>query len=556
MKLKLFTAVAILLCCGSCISKDETLGGNMIPVSHTYKVVAPAPLEIPVSMRASDSLSAYSSTRITIGAIRNDDEFGLSTRSSCITLVPMFVDTLDYGTNPVFKRFHFSVALDTVSVCDNSQSNILQNVYVYELTKQLDTNYTTYCASTPEHSEKTVTAGIPIINGTDSLSFDFSKEFAEKYMKITAEDVADINSYTKKFPGIYITTNQPHGRGGRFNLYNLQLDYDVDYGYLLGNLAKLRFNSTWKKKDSDGKFTGETETKDTTFYFYLSATGIYDIDSLLTNTKTSGNFPQYCANITTESSRSLAGKAEDVIYIDGGGGIKPVISARMLRDTVQKVISDNGHDPSRAVINKATITMHYMAPDEDFELMYKVPEVLSPTVRKRADTLYAFMGLTDSSDSDEDQGNIHRSRMTYSPDITYHLQSLLSLKDDDESLLNGSYDVWLLIMHNDVVVTTTSGNTEMSDYYNYLAYSSMMYGSYGGYGGYGGYGYGGYGNPYTNYYNYAMMAQYYGSSTTSSSTTLNLDRDRYYYCKLHGPGASDATLRPSFSFTYSIPNEQ
>ena len=73
MKLKLFTAVAILLCCGSCISKDETLGGNMIPVSHTYKVVAPAPLEIPVSMRASDSLSAYSSTRITIGAIRNDD---------------------------------------------------------------------------------------------------------------------------------------------------------------------------------------------------------------------------------------------------------------------------------------------------------------------------------------------------------------------------------------------------------------------------------------------------------------------------------------------------
>ena len=202
-------------------------------------------------------------------------------------------------------------------------------------------------------------------------------------------------------------------------------------------------------------------------------------------------------------------------------------------------------------MKKATLTLHYMEPDPDFETMHKLPQVLSPTCRIKVDTVYSFMGLTDSSDSGEDQGSIHRARMTYSPDITYHLQSLLGLSDDDEKLLNGSYDVWMLVMHNDVITTTTSGNSEMSDYYNYLAYQSMMYGGY-GYGGYSSYGYG---NPYTNYYNYAMMAQYYGSSTTSSTTTVALDRDRYYYCKLHGPDAADATLRPTFSFTYSVPNE-
>ena len=47
----------------------------------------------------------------------------------------------------------------------------------------------------------------------------------------------------------------------------------------------------------------------------------------------------------------------------------------------------------------------------------------------------------------------------------------------------------------------------------------------------------------------------YGSSTSPSTSTPTLDRDRYYYCKLYGPTATDASLRPSFSFTYSIPNE-
>ena len=52
-----------------------------------------------------------------------------------------------------------------------------------------------------------------------------------------------------------------------------------------------------------------------------------------------------------------------------------------------------------------------------------------------------------------------------------------------------------------------------------------------------------------------MMAQMYGSSSTTCTSSANLDRDRYYYCKLYGPDAADPAMRPTFSFTYSIPNE-
>ena len=539
-------AAATLLCCIGCVSVDNELGGSFLPVNHTYQVVSPAPVEIPVQMKLADSLSAYSSTRITIGAIRNDEEFGLSTRSSCLTLVPMYVESLDFGKNPVLQNFHFSALADSSSVCDLDQKNILQSVYVYELSEQLDPDYRTYCKTEPAHGTKLISTTVPVIGHGDSLSFNFTKEFAEKFFTITEEESKDIKLYTKRFPGIYITTGKPVGRGGRFNIYQLQLQYDSDYGYIKGSTAALKFNSTWT-------IDGKEVKKDSTFWFYFSATDFYDIDSLLTNSGT-GSFPQYCANVTGDASVSKVGAATDYVFIEGGGGVKPVISAKDIRSKAVQMIAANGHDPKKAVINKATITLHYAEPDADFETMYKVPDILSPTclIHGTEPGVISYMGLTDASDENEDQGGIHRSQMTYSPDITYHLQRLLALDDDTDKMDGGDYDIWLLIQHNDVTTTTTSGNSELSEYYNYLAYQSMMSNMYGG--GYGyGYGYGGYG--YSNYYNYAMMAQYYGSSSTTSKTTPTLDRDRYYYCKLYGPATADPALRPTFSFTYSIPNE-
>ena len=544
MNFKLSALAAAVICCAGCINESTELGGNLIPINHKYKVVSPAAVTIPVEMKQADSLSAYSSTRITVGSIRNDDELGLSTRASCITLVPMFVDSLDLGEDPVFKEFHFTASADSVSVSDKDQQNILQNVYVYELSEPLSSDGRNYCNTEPKPGSERVTTRIPVINGKDSLSFKFTKAFGQKYLGITKYDLKDLDTFKEKFPGIYIKTADPDGRGGRFNIFNLQLGYDSDYGYLTGSFAELKFKSTFKED-------GVSVQKDTSLFFYYSATDFYDIDSLLTYSGT-GSFPQYCVNVTGQHSKALQGAAADEILVEGGAGLKPCISAQMLRQMTREIISANGDDPDKAVINKATITLHYQASDPEFEQMYKLPQMLSPTCRIISDDNITFMGITDSSDGNSDQGDIHRSTMTYSPDITYHLQSLIALDDEDESLLKGNYDVWLLLMHYDVTTTTVSGNSDLSDYYSYLAYQSYMSDMYGGYG-YGGYG-GYYGNSYSNYYNYSLMAQYYGSSSTSSTTSSALDRDRYYFGRLYGPEAADESLRPTLRFTYSVPN--
>ena len=545
MKLKFATPAALLFCCLSCISVDYKMGGSLIPIDQTYKILnSTLPLE-EIDMRMADSLSGYSSSRITVGAVC-DEDFGVTTRSSAITLIPMFIDKVDLGTNPVFKRFHFSIARDTTNVIDEDQLNILQNINVYELDRRLDSSKDFDTNAELPHSGKRVTSGIPVYNGTDSLSFNFSKEFGEKYLTITEEDTQDIDTYLDRFPGIVIETDAPKGGSGRINIFDLQLSYNSSYYTLDGNLAKLSFSSEY-----DGV------RKDTMVYFYLSALDFYDIDSLLTNSS-SGSFPQYCLNVTGHQTREKAGRATDKIYVEGGGGLKPVISAKYLKNLAEKEISAAGGIPSEAVINKASLVLPFEFP-EDYKEMDRWPDYLSPTCRFRTDTTATFMSLTDSSSDDENQGDINRSLLQYAPDITYHMQELLKIDENDKDatatkrLNEGYYDIWFLIMANEVTVTENESSSELSDYYNYLAYSSYYNSMYGGYGGYSSYGYGGYGSSYSNYYTYAMLAAYASSSSTTTSTEVMMDKDRFYKAFLNGPDHPDNA--PRLELTFSIPNE-
>ncbi len=81
--------------------------------------------------------------------------------------------------------------------------------------------------------------------------------------------------------------------------------------------------------------------------------------------------------------------------------------------------------------------------------------------------------------------------------------------------------------------TTDAEAEEMANYYQQMAYASYANQLYGGYG------YGGYGRLrwlwlwwlrkyYNNYYNYQTMAQYAFSSATKTTSSTELDKDRYY----------------------------
>ena len=560
MKTRFLAWGAALLCCISCIETNTTLGGNFVPAEETYSFyTAEFPLE-GISMRMADQLSGYSDTRITLGAIR-DPEYGLTTRASAITLVPIFQDEFDMGKNPKFKSFHFAVSRDTLSMVSEDQKNILQNVRVYELASRLDPNKDSDCNTPVEHLDKTITRGTPVYGGTDSLSFNFNEEFGKKYLTITADDVKDMQTYLAKFPGIYLETDAPEEEGGRINMMHLQLGYDKQNKVISGNVATLFYSA---------EFGGVR--KDTTLNFYFGAPKFFDMDSLFTafGTTNSGTFPQYALNVTGQQTREREGAATDKVWIEGGGGLKPVISALSLKHQVEQAIAAVGGNPKDAVINKATLVFPFEFP-EDYTVMDRFwPYRLSPTCRISVDEGTTFMGLTDAGSSYENQGDVDRSLAVYRPDITFHMQELVKIdentadKVNTQYLLSGNYDIWLLVMAKETVTNVSSATEEQQEMYDYLAmssyYNSMGYGGYGGYGyggygyGYGGYGYGGYDYGYSNYLSYSMLAQQARQVQTSTSQSIKLDKDRFYCAALNGP-EGDAAV-PTMRLTFALPNDE
>ena len=525
----------------ACVQTDDSLGKDLVDISLLYDTYTfEFPLE-EIQMKKSSDLSGFSDTRITIGAIR-DEVFGLTTRESAFTLIPA-LDTIDLGTNPVPVKFNIHFEADTVSCARDADAWIMQNIYVHELADTLSLKETGTTKDIPYLQER-ICKGVPVYNGTDSLSFEFTDEFARKYIQAivdvggTDHILSSYSDFIKAIPGIYIRTDAPEGNGGRINLFNLScLSVVSNYYTRNANVGLLTVNSTW-----DGV------QKDSTFLIIPGEPAFYDeVTYLNNNTK----FYQYAFNRTTHETEE--GKPGERLYVEGGGGLKPVISARELQVKIREKIASIGGNPEKAKINKATIVLPYEMP-EDYRDMKYFPSVLSPTIRTETDTTVTFGGLTDASVSTENQGDIDRSNLVYSPDITYHLQEIIDRDDLDTST---NADIWLLTIHSEQVANA-NGSLYDNDYYRSLLYasyySSLYGGGYGGYG-YGGYGYGsyGYGSSYSNYYTYMMMAQMMAASSQQTySTTTELDKDRYYQAILNGP---DAQRAPFFRVTFSLPKE-
>ena len=550
MKSRIFAIAALAAAVlSSCVKIDGRMGSDLVDSSLKYDTYTETFLLENLEMRMADNLSGYSDSRLAIGAIR-DDVFGLTTRSCAITLIPAF-DTLDLGRNPVAVKFDVHFAKDSISCADASQKHIIQNVNVYALKEPISSNSLESGTNQDiAYYPSRITMGVPVYDGTDSLSFEFTKAFAQEYVdKIKSmenEDnkISSFEDYTKALPGIYITMDPPAGNGGRINMFQLScLSVSSGQYYRNGNVALLTINS---------EYNGVK--KDTTFLFIPGEpTFYYEADYITNNTK----FYQYAFNQTTHETRSKAGVASDVLYVEGGGGLKPVVLASELRDKAIGIISKKG-DPAKAVINHATVYLPFEVEGENYDALDLFPTVISPTCMIQTDTSVTFAGLSDASASTENQGDIDRSNLTYRPDITHHFQEIIKLKDLDKL---SKYDIWFLTVHTETVESSSGYSQEYLQQLAYMQYYNSLYGGYGGYGGYGygsyGYGYGGYGGygGYSNYYNYLIYAQMMGAASSSKTTTTQeLDKDRYYCGILNGPATTSAR-KPYVKITFSVPKK-
>ena len=551
---------AILLGSASCININEELGESFIPTDQKWDVYTPEAVDLKeIRLQMSDSLSGYSTSRFTFGAI-NHGVLGTSVKSTSFTLVPI-ADTLDFGRNTKVRQFHFCAVRDTLSMVYDNQKGLLQNVYVSELRKPLDSTvlYTGAFTDAAIRSEfldldNRITVGTPVYNGGDSLSFDFDKEWTMDFIeRLKTADLDSMDLYVQSAPGIFITTDTPAGEGGRINMFNLNIGTD-SYGYITGNYAQLKITAEYDYSD---------EPVDTSFLFYFGPGEFLE--------EKAASYPtQFAFNSSDHETSAVYGgegvKATDRIFVEGGAGVKPVIKASEIKDILEALLIEAQiKDFDEVVINKATITLPFEASGE-YTALDLFPTILSPTVRLRSsDGKYvSYAGLTDASIESENQGNINRSLMNYAPDISHHVQEILRLDRNAEDFARNieNYDIWMLIMYSENA--TSESTTGYNEYYQNLLYNSyynsMMYDPYGygyGYGGYGGYGYGssyggyGYGS---NYYNYMMMAAYasgYSGSSDSASYTVELDKDRYYNATLNGPDAAGA--KPQLKVTFSAP---
>ncbi|MBR4735175.1 MAG: hypothetical protein IK052_03705 [Bacteroidales bacterium] len=546
----LLSIIAAGLFSASCVKVDNSLGKGLVDKNLIYNTYTEEFTLDQIKMKLSADLSGYSDSYLTIGAIR-DDVFGLTTRSASFPLVPA-LDTIDLGKDPKAVSFDIYFAQDSISCASDSQKAIFQNIYVYELLDSLDRNNTRASHDTP-HGTATVTKGIPVYDGSGALDFNFTLEYAQKYVD-AIKDLGPIlkqregdnpkdvyKEFLKRMPGICIETDVPEGNGGRINMFKFScLSVSSQYYYRNDNVALLKVNSEWNGV-----------RKDSTFMFIPGEPSFVDEASALRNNE---KFYQYCFNRTTHSTSECAPGAS--LYVEGGTGLKPVISAKELRDKTIDAITKNGGDPEKVIIVKATIELPYEQPADYMDMKY-FPSILSPTIRVEAESdgveYVTYAGLTDASVSTEDQGDIDRSNLMYSPDITYHLQELLKREDLDTET---NADIWLLTIHTKKEADASGSLYDNSYYQNllYASYYNSLYG--GGYGGYGyGYGSGGYGynSYYSNYYNYMMLAQMMAASQQQTYTyTQELDKDRYYKAVLNGP---EAERKPVFRVTYAFPGK-
>lgn len=548
---KLPAAVAFLFFATSCVYINSEVGKDFIPTNHQYDIRTAEFYLDEITMLPTDSLSGYSSSRITIGAVR-DDVFGNTERASAFTLVPIS-NSLDFGENTKFRQFHFSVAKDTTSYPDDSQKNIIQNINVYTLDDQIGENDVYVNSGEKLKIGKRISKGIPLYAGGDSLSFDFTEEFGQFYIdKLKTMKLDSLGNYVKDLPGIYLSVDPQTSNGGRINMFDLAIALEETY-YITGNFAELKFTADY----------GTREAVDTSFIFFFGAQDMAIYQEAESIYESSTKTQQFALNVSYHESFDsglIRPEAGEKIYVEGGGGVKPVISSKEIQTKCLEIFNENGIDnPEGVIINKATLVLPYEFP-ANYENLKLYPARLSPTCKIRTTDsddetkkYVAYAGLTDASVSTENQGDINKSMNMYSPDISHHVQEILTRVDDDNA---ASYDIWLLLMASEV--TQTSSDTGMSEYYQnlmYYNYYNNLYGGY-GYGGYGGYGnYGGYGYDsyygYNNYINYMLAAQY-SSGQTSTSTSVQLDKDRYYNAVLYGPDAADEAKRPKIKITYSV----
>ncbi|MCR5710745.1 MAG: DUF4270 domain-containing protein [Bacteroidales bacterium] len=409
----------------SCIEKNPTLGSALVP-SNQDIAIHTVTLDLPVTLRMADSLQTSISGNATVGAIRSRD-YGLFHCDAAMS-VTSANDSVIWGKNPSVRRIYADFVLDSVMLMDKSQLHVPQNLYIHQLKVDLDST-TVYHNSLKAdcYDTEVISEGSVIYTGGNTWTVNLKKTVGEKLFKIPMETLDSAKLFMKTFPGLYIRCDDPEdgNLGGRLNLFDLSSSFI----YL-----------TWDYDDDEG----HRRTKTTAYQL-----GTY-----------------FTVNVATAGSRSLENAdPREALYAEGLCGIKPHISAKALRDEIDRWMERETLEalsPDNILVTKATLTFPYTY-DGDTERYGYFGSSLFPSRRIKGNVGTIYYPLSELNYSEFESGSIDRSRMEYVSNVSFWLQELIRR---DKSKITEADDLWMMgtVSYTDSYNGTT---TWFSDYFYY-----------------------------------------------------------------------------------------
>ena len=396
----------------ACVENDRSMGEDLVLDDYLLNVEL-RQFDLPLTNKVCDSVQSISEISSLVGYFY-DPDYGLKFSSCAMNILP-YSDSTDFGVDPKLKSAYINLKIDSVKLLNKDIDGFRQNITLYKMLTDLDSTKETCNSIKPsDYSMVPISKSDPVICGDGILRINLTDEFAEELLTVKREEFEDMDLFKKKIKGIYITTDVPSDQltGGRFNY--ISLNSSVLYlNYILNNPEK-------KIKDLD-----------TTESFAI------------------GYFKSY--NFFNTNSKHLENEhPEDKLYIESLDGIKAHLNAKDFRDMLdEEWLKKEGLENKYIVIANAQVILPYDEPEDYDAFNNEYPKMIDAFQKEyKADGSYNYYQPLKEINTAVNKGEMNRSRMEYSLDITSYCQDIVNKKYED---IDEGDDLWLapIIFHTD-----------------------------------------------------------------------------------------------------------
>ncbi|MDO4367289.1 MAG: DUF4270 family protein [Bacteroidales bacterium] len=405
----------------SCISVNKEVGKDFIPDDEKIYLKT-VDIPVPLTLNTMSNVQGRNASKIIIGNLRSN-EFGEINFSSAANIALSY-EGLSFGKNAKLESIALTIPVSSTQYLNEDQTGLVENVNVYRTTKVLDSTYRYQNSLTTDDYESTPLNAAPALLLGDSLTVHLNKSLGEEILTATKSQLDSNSLFMERFKGLYVVS-EPAVKpvnGGKITLFNLS-DATVR--------MRINFTPTWESNLS---------AKDTTIFFKF------------------GN--GFCLNTSRPKSsvEDMAGRTDlERLPAEGLSGMKPYISAKELKETLDKWCAANNYNPKNIAVSKASFIFPF-TPNATYDYT-NYPSDLYPTTRDTAALAKYYYPVNDIY-AESGRGTANKSLQQYSMDCSSTIQKYFM--KDEAALVDDGLDLWFTAV------------TQETDYYGNVTYYTNL----------------------------------------------------------------------------------